>query len=162
MSALGLTTFAFRKTKGCAGGACRLPTGLPISAGPRRESRLPPAAGGALQGHSRFLSCLAVHPRSDMVVTGAEDATVHVWALPGVDEQARGVEPAWRNQWNRRVRWDRAFACPQLRRRLWDSQPLQALAARRNGVWCGESQKPNHCKEPLQGAIARSHCKEPL
>lgn len=32
--------------------------------------------------HSRWLSAMDIHPKEDIIVTAAEDATVNVWQLP--------------------------------------------------------------------------------
>lgn len=42
-----------------------------------------------VQAHSRFLSCLALHPRRPMFATAAEDATIHVWEMPDPGEQTQ-------------------------------------------------------------------------
>ena len=48
-----------------------------------------------VQAHARLGSCLALHPLRDVFATAAEDATLHVWALPAVDAptQARRAAP---------------------------------------------------------------------
>ena len=42
--------------------------------------------------HSRWLSCMDIHPTKDLVASGAEDGTIAVWTLPMGAQKVRRNE----------------------------------------------------------------------